>query len=264
MASAKQTDTVQEVSLHGRELAAQSTKKDEMGLFEKVSYKFKDDGFVDWKAMIPKQFVVINTEYFEKRQIEVPSSTEGLEDKQLLVLLGGFKELAKLRGVVSVQREIVESGPDRAVVKCSIVFSENYETKAGMPLIYDEVANATLANTNSFSQFFLETIASNRAFVRAIRNALRIDIIGSDELSSLTVSNDNSESTSQVAPWMALAEAAKQYRGKSAPEGFKAFEDFHQFIAGKNIEGAGDWKEWKDIPVSMIWKFIGQLKKTKQ
>ena len=261
----KPTDTTQPEApaKFGRELAKEKTERDEMGLLKSVSYQFKDSGFVDWKAMIPKQYIAVNEEYFQKRNIEVPKSIDGLEDKQLIVLLAGIKELAVLRGVATVNREVVESGPERAVVKCSVTFTPNYETQAGMPIVYDEVANATLFNTNSFSQSFLETIASNRAFVRAIRNALRIDIVGSDELSSISYSNDNAETTSQVAPWMALAEAAKNYTGKASPEGFKTFESFKSFLIDKKVDGASEWNDWKDIPVPSIWKFIGQLNKSK-
>lgn len=255
------TPTTETPAKFGREKAAELTQKDDLGLFKSVTYDFKDDGFVNWKNMIPRKYIAVNTEYFEKKGIEVPTSIDGLEDKQLIILLPGIKELAKLRGVVSVERTVDESGPDRAVVTCKVVFTENYETRAGMPIVYSENANATLANTNSFSQFFLETIASNRAFVRAIRNALRIDIVGSDELSSVSYSNDNAESTGQVTPWMALAEAAKTYSGKAAPEGFKSFEGFKQFLVDKKIEGAEAWNDWKDVPVSSIWKFITQLKK---
>jgi hypothetical protein len=204
MAKAKQTptdDTRPETKLeaatlaavaegkHGRELAYDLFQRDEKGLLKNVNYVFLDDGTIDWKRMIPKKYLVINSEYFEKRQMAIPDSTDGLEDKQLLILLGGIKELAKIRGIKSVSKRVIECSADRAVVICGVEFIGNYET-GGERLLYEEVANATTANTNSFSQFFLETIASNRAFVRAVRNALRLDIVGTDELSSIPVHNN--------------------------------------------------------------------------
>ncbi len=244
--------------LCGREKAYELFQRDAQGLLKNVNHKFKDDGTVDWKAMIPSKYIVINTEYFEKRQMQVPDSTEGLEDKQVLVLLGGIKELAKIRGVTSINKRVVESSNDRAVVVCSIDFAPNYET--GMrPFTYEEVASATLNNTNNFSQLFLETIASNRAFVRAVRNALRIDVVGSDELANFTMPT-NTESGSESEVWHALRDAALNASTPKFPDGFKTFDEFKGVITAKIAE-ATEWNDWKDVPASTAFKLIGQLKK---
>lgn len=245
----------------GREKAYEVFVRDEKGLLKNINYVFKDDGSVDYKAMIPDAYIVVNSEFFEKRQIEVPKSADGLDDKQKLVLLGGIKEIAKIRGIISVKKKVWESNNDRAVVSCEIVFVGNYETDM-KPFVYEEVASATLNNTNSFSQLYLETIASNRAFVRAVRNALRIDIVGSDELSGFTPSN-NSETTSESEPWHALRDAAKNASTTKFPDGFKTFEEFKGVLIEKGTEGAEAWNDWKDIPASTIFKLIGLLKKTK-
>lgn len=256
----KLTDAIAD-GKHGRERAYLLFQRDEKGLLKNVSHVFKDDGSVDWKRMIPDKYIVVNAEYFEKRQIAIPDSTDGLEDKQLLVLLGGIKELAKLRGVMSVDKKVWESSFDRAVVSCKLTFSPNYENDM-QPFVYEEVASATLSNTNGFGQLFMETIASNRAFVRAVRNALRIDIVGSDELSGFTSTNNNAETTSESEPWHALRDAAKNFSSTKIPEGFKTFDEFKAVLLEKGTEGADAWTDWKDIPASTIFKLIGLLKKT--
>ncbi len=254
------TQAVDAQGKFGRERAFELFQRDSMGLLKNTNYVFLDDGSVDWKAMIPAKYLAVNVEYFEKRQITAPTSVDGLDDRQKLILLPGIKELAKIRGVISIKRKIWESSNDRAVVGCEIVFEPNFET--GMkPFVYEEVASATLSNTNGFGQFFLETIASNRAFVRAVRNALRIDIVGSDELSGFTASN-NSETTSESEPWHALRDAAKNASTSKFPEGFKTFEDFKKALIEKGTDGAEAWSDWKDIPASTIFKLIGLLKKT--
>jgi hypothetical protein len=246
-----------------RSKALERFQRDAMGLLTKVNYLFKEDGTVDWKLMIPSKYIVVNTEYFERRQIAVPDSAEGLEDKQCLVLLGGIKELAKIRGILKVEKQVVESNFDRAVVLCRITFAPNYETDM-QPFVYEEVANATLSNTNQFSQLFLETIASNRAFVRAVRNALRIDIVGSDELSTIPTHN-NSEGTSESEPWHALRDAAKNAVTESFPEGFKTFDEFKGFLQSKSMpvlkDDGTEWADWSDIPAPTIFKLISSLKK---
>jgi len=245
----------------GRELAVEKFKRDENGLLINKTYVFEDDGTVNWKAMIPKEYIVVNKDYFEKRNIDVPTSIEGLADKQLMILLPGFKELAVIRGIVEVKKRVVESNYERAVVECTVILTENYETKNGMPIYYSEVANATFANTNQSSQLFLETIASNRAFVRAVRNALRIDIVGEDEMNSVTYKPDGEE-TGKAEVWMALAVAAKNAVTKKYPEGFKTFADFKAALIAKNTPDAESWQDWKDIPPQTSLKLIGQLNKT--
>ncbi len=236
--------------------------RDEFGLLKNVTYFFKEDGSIDYKLMIPDQYIVVNTEFFEKRQIEIPKTTDGLDDKQKLILLGGIKELIKIRGALSVKKKVWESNNDRAVVSCEIVFVGNYETDM-KPFVYEEVASATLNNTNSFGQIFLETIASNRALVRAARNALRIDIVGSDELSGTTVIN-NAETTSESLPWHTLRDAARHASTTKFPEGFATFEEFKSVLIEKGTEGADAWNDWKDIPSSTIFKLVSLLKKTKK
>lgn len=258
----EQPAVVDVVKLLTRDEAVAKFKRDEHGLLINTNYIFKDDGSVFWKEMIPKKDIVVNTDYFEKRQMAVPTSIDGLEDKQLLVLLSGLKELMKLRGVEQVTRDVIECNHERAVVRCRIVFTENYETRAGMPVIFEEVANATVANTNSFASMFLETIASNRAFVRALRNGLRIDIVGSDELASF-VQTEKNEPTEGAEAWNALAEAAKEYSTAKHPEGFKNFAEFKAVLIEKKTEGAEGWQDWKDIPPSTIFKLISLLKKAK-
>lgn len=237
--------------------------RDENGLLKNELYVFKDDGSVDWKAMIPKQYLVVNKDYFEQRQIDIPTSVDGLDDKQLLVLLGGFKELAKLRGVVAIDRTVVESGPSRAVVSCQITFTENYETKAGMPIVYSDVASATIDNTAGFSSSFLETIAANRAFVRALRNALRIDIVGSDEIKP-TFSQKPSESDSNgvsVSAFSAVRDAALKFRSEKTPNGFKDFAEFKDFLVKREYNGASEWNDWKDITNAQAFELLKKLKK---
>ena len=77
-------------------------KRNEHGLLESVDYEFNKDGSVNWRAMINSEHLYPNKEHFEMRKMPVPESIEGLEDNQLLIKLGGIKELLKLRGVKSV------------------------------------------------------------------------------------------------------------------------------------------------------------------
>ena len=151
------------------------------GLINNKEYKFTSDGFVDWRAMIDPQFLYPNKDFFEIRKLSLPSSIEGLDDKQLLIMLSGIKELARLRGFKSVRYSLNHITPNYVVANCSIEWVGNFETN-GESVTFEDVANATEANTDNFCLKFLETIACNRAFVRCVRNFLNIHIVGADEI----------------------------------------------------------------------------------
>ena len=156
--------------------------RNEHGLLDSVSYTFNEDGSVNWRAMINPEHLYPNKDWFEYRQMPVPDSVDGLDDSQLLIKLGGIKELAKLRGFKAVTYDIQESSDDRVVTNCIINWNENYENHNGA--VFSSLANATVNNTNGFAAKFLEAIAENRSFVRCVRNFLNIHIVGADEIDS--------------------------------------------------------------------------------
>lgn len=256
-------------SIDEREKIISLFSRDKYGLFTNKEYKFKEDGSIDWKKMIPLKYFVFNKSWFENNNIEVPKANDLSEvdnpddynDQQVLILLGGIKEIAKIRGVESIEKSIVNSGPDRCIAITKVTFSPNYENPNG--LVVEGVANATSFNTSSDFQVYLETIASNRSFVRAVRNALRIDVVGSDELAD-TQYEDGTQEAGAVKPSAALCEAAALYTTTldGTSTNLDTFEKFRRFLIEKNIEEAHNWNEWDDIPISQIWKFLSQINKT--
>src|SRR6188768_735933 len=96
--------TIPEVEVQKtEELSPNSTppiefRRNEYGLLSHVNYVFNEDGTVNWRKMIKPEFLAVNKEAFERRNQIPPTSIEGLEDKDLIMLLGGIKELAKIRG----------------------------------------------------------------------------------------------------------------------------------------------------------------------
>ena len=155
--------------------------RDENGLLNNIQYTFSEDGSVDWRSMIKDEHLFPNRSWFDLRKKDCPKSINGLADHQLLIKLSGIKELARLRGFSSVHYDFVQCQIDHVAVTCSIEFMGNYET-GGEPVIFQDSANATIDNTNSFAKKFLETIACNRAFVRCVRNFLNVHIVGDDEI----------------------------------------------------------------------------------
>ena len=211
--------------------------------------------------MINPEHLYPNKDLFEMRKMPVPESIEGLDDSQLLIKLGGIKELAKLRGINSVSYVVEESSDERSVVRCLVDFISNYETvdEQGIGGIhFSSIANATIHNTNGFAAKFLECIAENRAFVRAVRNFLGIHIVGADEI-------DTSKNKSPI-----VVPPSSSGAKDISPQGIlkeKVGTDFNSFLNklralysdGKyenDPEVIKSWKDYKDIPAKECRKLL--------
>ena len=226
-------------------------KRDENGLLTNHDYSFNEDGSINWRAMIGEGHLFPNRDWFKSRNMQYPSSIEGLKDHQLLIKLSGIKELARLRGIEEVSYIGETCSEEHVAVICTIKFTGNYET-SGNPVIFEDMANATINNTSDFGQIFLETIACNRAFVRCVRNFLNVHIVGDDEINKnngkKNSSLQKSESPSGITPSSILESNAANKMNCTS------FEDFKQVLRdwwrdGKyRHEAASSWEDWTDIP----------------
>jgi len=232
-------------------------KRNELGLIEGVEYKFNEDGSINWRAMIKPEHLYPNKDWFETRKLQVPDSIEGLSDHQLLVKLAGIKELARLRGFLDVQFKIETISSNYATAVCCISWMPNYESD-GNAQTFTSTANATSENCSGFGVKFLEPIAENRAFVRAVRNYLNIHIVGDDEIdkSKNKVAYEESESIVQtLTPHGALHNACKQAGHPDFEDFLKLLRQFWKDETYKN-ENAKDWKSFEDIPVKECRKLL--------
>jgi len=219
------------------------------GLIEGVDYKTNEDGSINWRAMVKSEHLFPNKGWFELRKQQAPTSIEGLNDSQLLIKLAGIKELAKLRGYTSVKYDVIKCEPSYVSIKCGITWIPNYESE--YESYYEDIANATVNNTSDFAVKFLETIAANRAFVRAVRNFLGVHIVGSDEIdaskkgASAILEEDN-EITLPSSQGM-LEKTAKN----SGINSFSEFQDYLREAWKLNVYRNNDTKVWtsyNDIP----------------
>jgi len=234
-------------------------KRDENGLLTNYEYKFNKDGSVDWRSMVGDEYLFPNRSWFDLRKKDTPRSIDGLKDHQLLIKLGGIKELAKLRGFSSVSYEIAKCEADHVAASCSIEFLPNYET-AGQSVYFQDMANATLENTSSFAKKFLETIACNRAFVRCVRNFLNIHIVGDDEIdkSSPTKSNQSSD----LSPSGFLKKELSEKHGVSSYKNFlPILRELHK--SGEvniDTETIKTWNDFGDISAKDCRILLGAVK----
>jgi hypothetical protein len=235
----------------------------------KTNFKFNEDGSINWRGMVKPEHLYPNKDWFELRGKPIPESVEGLADNQLLIKLGGLKELAKLRGYNQVSYDIIKCERDYVAVKCRIHWKALVQEESSMkiledPCTFEDMANATLENTNDFCAKFLETIATNRAFVRCVRNYLGINIVGDDEIDkskNKTSSYENSESSIvNITPQALLKKLAKDKLGCTSFEEFKGYlRKLWQEEVYKN-EDAKAWNDFTVIPARECRKLTSFIK----
>lgn len=225
-------------------------KRNEFGLLDNVDYKFDENGFVSWREMINPKFLYPNKGWFERAGKEVPTSIEGLEDHQLLCKLGGYKELARLRGYREV-RYILEYLPNGVSAICSILWEPNFETNK-IHVSFQSIANSTSENCGDFMATLKETQAENRAFVRCVRNFLNINIVGDDEISKgkNVVHEEQDNAPNAYDPNYTLEQHAKKK--------YRNWGEFVHFLLQSKYKKSEEkvWNGYADIPVTDCRKLI--------
>lgn len=237
-------------------------KRNEFGLLENVKYIYQQNGSVDWRSMIDPSHLYPNKSWFQLRKKTTPTSTDGLEDSQLLIKLSGIKELAKLRGFNKVSYDVIKCELDHVAVKCNIEWIGNYESE-GHSVYFEDLGNATSYNTSNFAVKFLECIATNRAFVRCVRNFLNIHILGADEMDSS--SKDSTNLSSEMIGGIPSAQATLNKIAQS--KGYASFSDFKDVFlreawSNKKYQNseAKDWNSYEDISPEDSRKLIVLLR----
>jgi len=222
----------------------------------KVDYVFNEDGFVDWRKMVKPEFLYAN------RQKTNENDVSKLQDHELIIKLGGIKELAQVRGYTNVAYRITSPCPEYIAATCSIDWIPNFETE-GKAVTFSSVGDASPMNTSGFASVFLGPIAENRAFVRCVRNFLRINIVGQEELGGngtrvappqQHISNQ-SPSASGFNPKDVLISLMKE-KGISLDQIKKRLKD-------EGYEGAESLSGIQDIPNLKAFELIERIKKIK-
>lgn len=230
-------------------------ERDQNGLIadnDSFEYKFKENGLIDWRAMIRPEHLYPNRQWFEKRNQKLPDSVEGLDDKQVLILLAGIKELAKIRGYSSVSYEPVTAHADYVCTVCKIKWIGNYETEM-KEVEFSDMADAHPYNTHDFAMYYPAAIASNRAFVRCVRNFLNIDIVGYDEI-GVTPEKTPSVTVENITDPSYLLSKYMSENGVS----FKIVKDI---LVEQGIKGAENFTTVNDIPRLKAFTLCEELKK---
>jgi hypothetical protein len=214
-----------------------------------VEYIFDDNGLINWRKMINPKFLVPHKQWFERNKKEVPATIDGLEDNQLLILLGGIKELAQVRGYEAVTHMVTSPTNDYVVSVCSIVWTPNYETE-GRIITFSAIGDASPFNTNSFGKSYLGPIAENRAFVRSVRNFLRINIVSQEEVS-----------TSGLSPEATTMDVSGDLLSSTMQQFGVSWEKVKSKLVEEGFDGAEKFNSPSDIPKFKQFELIERIKK---
>lgn len=252
------------------------TKRNEFGLKELPEgqeYKFKETGEVDWAAMIPSQYLVINKSYENKivEKLGKPLSevtVDEVEDHQKLTLLMGSRFLLDLRGYSKLKYSPPVYGSNGSVsVECEITFLPNYETEM-RELVFSGIGEATTNNAGPIGKnkmgewaYYLAAVAENRAFVRCLRNALRINILSKEEAQFETIEAAPLP-TSGLDPHSMLQGILDSKKPKINFEVLKKTVIGH--YKDKVKSDPSQWTSMKDIPPNDIFILIGLLKQERK
>lgn len=221
-------------------------KRNEHGLIcDGVNYVYNDDGFINWRKMIKPEYLVVKKDNFEKKNKPVPATIEGLEDKDLLILLGGIKELAQVRGFTEVVYNLTSPSQSYVAATCTITWIPNYETE-GRVIRFSGAGDAHAGNTNQLTKNYLAPMAENRAFVRAVRNFLKIPILGQDEIGGNTEAGEDTATTT-------LREVMETHN--------ITFEIIKNKLVEEKVEGAEGFTSINDIPKFKKFELIERIKK---
>ncbi len=231
-----------------------SWERNQKGLLNFVPYQYNFDGSINWRKMVKPEYLVVNRQNFERRKTEVPQSIEGLDDADLLILLGGIKDLAKLRGYTSVVHTPYATTPDYCCVKTTICWTPNFETN-NQPVCFDSLADASIKNTQSFARFYLAAIAENRGFVRAVRNFLGINIAGKDEVSLIEdIENDKQKTEDN-------SDGSRSYLRGLVSKNKIQFESLKNRMIEAGVPGADSWEELGDIQATQVLEVASLIEK---
>lgn len=225
--------------------------RDKDGLISGIDYVFTEDGLIDWRKMVKTGHLVPNKDRTSETDVTK------LKDYQLIILLGGIKELAQIRGYTNVEYTVTSPSSDYVLATCRILWTPNYETE-GKEVTFSAIGDASPHNTNSFARNFLGPIAENRAFVRCVRNFLKINIVGKEELGGADAPSTTNTATpdNSIDPRNILLSVMRE-KGVS-------FDKLKEKLLKENYTGADGIAALEDIPKLKAFELIERLKKIKR
>jgi hypothetical protein len=228
--------------------------------YKKDKFIRKEDGSVNWRAMVGVKHLYINSKYTDvvERKYGKPIgelTPNDVEDNFNLIKLSGIKEIAELRGFHSVDYQVIEASRDYVLTKCTIEWKD-FEG-SGIQT-FSALADACPQNTDDLMSLFLAAAAENRSFIRAVRSFLGIHVTGKDEICPEEKILENKKAVSIGTP--ETSKPLDALKGKLEKAG-RTFEQLKLWWAKEGHAEALEWNGFSDIPKSDIWTILGRIDK---
>ena len=234
----------------------QKWRRDKDGLIEGIEYIKYENGKINWLAMIPKEFFVIN------KQATNETDVAKVDDKHKLILLAGFKYLASLRGYIDEDTTVTSASATYVGTKTSIRWMANFETnnayvtRSGIADAHPGNVSNKRAQNGFFAPNFLMTISENRSFVRAVKNFLEISVLGQDELGMNSDENasPNSVAANEESEATSILQSILDTNNISFEQFKNSVKRNHDEGRLKNLASSEEWKSVNDIPTDRIFE----------
>jgi len=224
---------------------------------KKPDFPRDEIGLIDWKSLIPKKFIDLSTEWCAANGVDkttlsrddIEEKLETVPDEAKVILLPGFKAIAKLRGLKAIHSDVKHVEHNYVTVVCLLEFTD----MDGEVSHSTGIANATNENTSYPFNMYLEAMAENRAFIRAVRNALNINIVGYEELkgNSPQISSELDEFESALSPQATLRKIIEN-KGKT-------FGDLKATLKKNGYDG--EYESFEDVPPEICLEIIAKIQK---
>lgn len=225
---------------------------------------------VPWRKLIDPKFTYVNEQYFKDRNLELPANKEEVDDDGLIVRLSGLKDLAAKHGYDFIGYKNISTDSENVVYRCSIRWARTaYNGHKNVSTVGIASANRDNLTTSGFK--YKESIASNRAFARAVRDYFGIFSVSEEELDktipekicSEVYQPNGSISPKDLRSPLLLEKAAIDVFGVKSFSEFK--EKLSSFTSDHEIlEESKDWESYKDISSDRCKKLRKLIKDSKK
>lgn len=156
-----------------------------------INAPMDEAGMIDWRKLIPWKFIKINSLYAENKQIPLSEMDKEEEkrkagDDNCVITMAGFNFLANLRGFKSIHYKPIVSTEDKVSTICTVKF-DSFQC-GGFHFPSQEVSAMASASFDSCTpefQKYYEALAENRSFIRAVRRAFNLNVVGQEEVSTV-------------------------------------------------------------------------------
>lgn len=235
------------------------------GLIEGFEYRRTEDGRIDWKAHLSARWLRVKDDKKAELERKVGRPLKDIDlstvdDWYLFVKLGGYNEVARLRGFDSLTHSVDYVDAQKAVVTCTMHFVPNVEEPNGLTCA--GVASGSIYNIKPDFAPFMETIAENRAFARCVRRALNINIVSEEELGKgVAMTQGAAESrpeepqeTASLKPYAVLEKRCRELKIT-----FIALQTSAKTIKDKLTSDPASWTDFRDIEKADVWTLLGKI-----